>query len=1167
MKKILLYLFFLTAACQLYAAAPANDVCSGAITLTPSASCNPIVGTTEGATDNNETGDCTAGTENAVWFKFVATSSNTTVLVDGDASFDAVVGVLTACGSTTRPTGGSCTDNTGNDGIEKLSLSGLTIGSTYYIQVHEYAGEIASTSDFTICIIEGLTCSGPSLGGSASISASGCPATYSVSYNVTSLGTASSYTFNNANGYTISPSVVNSVPTIVTISGIPSGSPSGNTTMIHNVNVGCNLVLSSVTGGCPPLSNECATTNLAVTPNTSTVCTTTLPGVNTSFATQSEPGCLGTADDDVWVSFVASSAFHDISIVSATNIVHQVFSGACGSQTSLNCSDPNTSSLSNLTIGNTYYMRIYSNSSGVIASNINVCITTPDCVKPAIGGSVSISTAGCPSTYSVSFNVTSLGSASSLNVSNTVGTASPVTITSVPTLVTISGIPIGTASGIITLVHNASSSCNLTIASQTSPTCPPVNDECAGAIALTPTTSCSYATYTNVGATNISTTSCQTNAQRDVWFSVVVPASGNLTISTQAGGLTDGVMTLSSGSCGSLTQLYCDDDSDVGTMPRIIATGLTPGSTVYIRILGYNNTSGTFGICATTTFSCTGPGLSGPTYNYSGCPTSYSVSYIVTALGSATSYSLTNANGYTITPSTVTSVPTTVTISGIPIGSPTGNTTLVHNGDANCNYVISSVTATSCPATNDECASAIPLTVGTSCSFTTYSNTGGTNSTNSAPTCASYAGGDVWFSAVVPASGDLVIDTQTGDILDSGMQLYSGSCGSLTAIECDDDDSGNGSMSRISRLDLTPGSTVYIRIWEYSGDVFGTFGICAYEPAPAPNCSAGNPTPADLCADAPVLNNPNGFCGTTSSTYTIGDPGDADAICGSPDNNSYLQFEAADVSLSIGWWVTGGSSCSSGVQFAIFGGSCTSPSLVAGTCINPTGGTGSSGTWNISGLTVGATYYLYIDGYAGDVCNYVFAAQAGVQLPIELTYFNGKVSNGTHYLNWATASERKNAYFEVERSFDGTQFTKIGKVISKANQGLSVQKLTYDYNDLEPADGINYYRLKQVDLDGKHSYSKVISLSSSKESNSIKNLYPNPTSSKLDLMVQVSQEDFYVIEVYDILGKRVDVQKIVLFDGINQHSYDASLLSKGYYRMMLKDDKGQILSKNSFIKN
>jgi hypothetical protein len=62
---------------------------------------------------------------------------------------------------------------------------------------------------------------------------------------------------------------------------------------------------------------------------------------------------------------------------------------------------------------------------------------------------------------------------------------------------------------------------------------------------------------------------------------------------------------------------------------------------------------------------------------------------------------------------------------------------------------------------------------------------------------------------------------------DSGMAIYSGTCGALTLIECDDDDSTNGAMSYINRTGLTPGSTVYIRFWEFSNDNNGTFGICA----------------------------------------------------------------------------------------------------------------------------------------------------------------------------------------------------------------------------------------------------------------------------------------------------------------------------------------------------
>lgn len=136
------------------------------------------------------------------------------------------------------------------------------------------------------------------------------------------------------------------------------------------------------------------------------------------------------------------------------------------------------------------------------------------------------------------------------------------------------------------------------------------------------------------------------------------------------------------------------------------------------------------------------------------------------------------------------------------------------------------------PLSNDECIDAIPLTTTSTCSYTTYSNSGATSSSGvPAPGCASYSGGDVWFSVVVNASGEITIDSQSSGILDSGMALYSGSCGSLTLIECDDD-SSNGLMSLITLTGRTPGETIYIRFWEYGNDNQGTFGICATAPIP-----------------------------------------------------------------------------------------------------------------------------------------------------------------------------------------------------------------------------------------------------------------------------------------------------------------------------------------------
>lgn len=136
---------------------------------------------------------------------------------------------------------------------------------------------------------------------------------------------------------------------------------------------------------------------------------------------------------------------------------------------------------------------------------------------------------------------------------------------------------------------------------------PIVNDECAGAIALTP--GADFATNplstTNTGASTGSLTpSCQANFASDAWYSVVVPASGSITIETQAnGGMTDSVVAAFTGSCsGTLTEIGCNDDDGIGFMSLLSLTGLTPGETVYIAVWRYSflggGTNGTFVISA-----------------------------------------------------------------------------------------------------------------------------------------------------------------------------------------------------------------------------------------------------------------------------------------------------------------------------------------------------------------------------------------------------------------------------------------------------------------------------------------------------------------------------------------------------------------------------------------
>lgn len=152
------------------------------------------------------------------------------------------------------------------------------------------------------------------------------------------------------------------------------------------------------------------------------------------------------------------------------------------------------------------------------------------------------------------------------------------------------------------------------------------------------------------------------------------------------------------------------------------------------------------------------------------------------------------------------------------------------SGGAGANGRITITYALPGPA-NDECTGAIILNINTTCSYTSHTTVSATASTGiPAPGCASYSGGDVWFSFVVPAGGQVTVDLIDGGITDSGMAWYTGSCGSLSLLECDDDDSVNGAMSSITRTGLTVGTTIYVRVWEYGNDAQGTFGICATAP-------------------------------------------------------------------------------------------------------------------------------------------------------------------------------------------------------------------------------------------------------------------------------------------------------------------------------------------------
>ncbi|KPH13478.1 choice-of-anchor J domain-containing protein [Chryseobacterium sp. ERMR1:04] len=136
----------------------------------------------------------------------------------------------------------------------------------------------------------------------------------------------------------------------------------------------------------------------------------------------------------------------------------------------------------------------------------------------------------------------------------------------------------------------------------------PANDTCSGAVplAIGSDFNSGAVTSTNKDATTDGTAICQTNSGNNVWFSVVVPASGNITLETgpvSGSTFTDTVMSAYGGTCGSLTQIACNDDVAPGILSsKISLTGQTPGETLYISVWRYtgtsSNTTGQFQISA-----------------------------------------------------------------------------------------------------------------------------------------------------------------------------------------------------------------------------------------------------------------------------------------------------------------------------------------------------------------------------------------------------------------------------------------------------------------------------------------------------------------------------------------------------------------------------------------
>jgi hypothetical protein len=117
-----------------------------------------------------------------------------------------------------------------------------------------------------------------------------------------------------------------------------------------------------------------------------------------------------------------------------------------------------------------------------------------------------------------------------------------------------------------------------------------------------------------------------------------------------------------------------------------------------------------------------------------------------------------------------------------------------------------------------------------------------------------------------------------------------------------------------------------------------------------------------------------------------------------------------------------------------------------------------------SGNTFSAMVYRFSQFSVGEATGFSNV------LPVQLTQFTATPKTNSVAINWTTASEKDNAFFQIEHSVNGKDFKSIGSV---NGNGSSAQTISYSFEHNAPAEGVNYYRLKQVDVDGKFNYSTI----------------------------------------------------------------------------------------------
>jgi trimeric autotransporter adhesin len=869
--------------------------------------------------------------------------------------------------------------------------------------------------------------------------------------------------------------------------------------------------------------NDEASTAIGLTVNADYNCGTTRLG-STIGATQSSdvaPSCSATGiNDDVWYSFVATGANHRISFsgVSTGTMVAAVYTGTPGSLTQVASACASTTlNATGLSAGQTYYIRAYTSVvTATTMANFTICVGTP---PP-----------------------------------------------------------------------------------------PPANDNAAGAIALTVNSDLACGTTTTgttVSATqspDAAPTCSATGIDDDVWFTFVATGASHRIIFS---GVSTGTMVsaLYTGTPGSLTFLTAACASTT-----LNATGLVSGTTYYVRAYNTATTSATqsnFTICigtpppppandecaaaialtvntdlacgtvtaGTTTSAtgvadatCTGTEDDDVWFKFTATGATHQISLLNVA-GSVTDMAFQVFNGCGGT-SLLCSDPNSASLSSLTPGNTYYVRVYTYTSTAGQNTTFNVCIGTPPPPpANDEAPGAITLSVGAGCTTNPYDNTVATQSTTEPfPSCkgtAGYAG--MWYKFVAPASGAVKVSCDgTGTLGDSRISLFAATnvsdYATFTNIACDDDNGVTGTTrSLLYATGLTSGTTYYVLVDLYSSTATrGTYcvtadelssamltttaGSCVTDQASVASYNAaytGWITLLDAAGNLNALVRQTAGTATgfgSSRTITTG-PSRVDASGTAYLNRNFLINGSGATTAEVQLFFTDAELASLGGTLAglnvsrVAGTTCVANYPGGATLLGQTGsGSGGGVSW-VKVTTPGFSNF--------------FLHQGNAALPISLVYFNGTKSATANNLNWKVNCTSVSVSFEIERSSNGRNFTSIGALNATQARCLT----PFDFADSKPLSGVNYYRIKIIDVDGKVNYTNIVAINNKKSGIELIGIQPTLVNSEAVLYIAAAKAGKLQIAVTDNVGRQVQTRTITVVEGDNKVSLNFGNLAAGVYNL------------------